>query len=218
MLIDIFMPQKDTATIDIPVKADLPLVLAVGQRKFVKDLVQKNLDIKTMTRQFNIANLNDKYEVLGQAADTVDSVIDNHTVKKINDISGLIYSIHYTDQKNFSNSSGHLRVVLNLAHKKDEHFTAALELALYLADKISNLRISANSKAKALKSREVYNQSKEKQELEKHNQELKKKKEEKLRQEEAWIRSLPPEKQKREEEKRKKKEFNKMMKGKTMKM
>ena len=56
-----------------------------------------------------------------------------------------------------------------MAHKKDEHFTAALELALYLADKISNLRISANSKAKALKSREVYNQSKEKQELEKHN-------------------------------------------------
>jgi hypothetical protein len=39
-----------------------------------------------------------------------------------------------------------------------------------------------------------------------------------LRQEEAWIRSLPPEKQKREEEKRKKKELNKMMKGKVLKM
>jgi hypothetical protein len=47
---------------------------------------------------------------------------------------------------------------------------------------------------------------------------LRKKKEDKLRQEDAWLRSLPPDRQKKEEEKRKKKEFNKLMKGKTMKM
>lgn len=47
---------------------------------------------------------------------------------------------------------------------------------------------------------------------------MRKQKEEKLKQEEAWLRSLPPEKQKREDEKRKKKEINKMMKGKTMKV
>lgn len=109
-------------------------------------------------------------------------------------------------------------MVLNLAHKNDDNFLPAIELALYLADRISSLKISANSKAKALKSREVYSQSKEKQDLEKHNQQLRKKKEEKLRQEEVWIRSLPPEKQRKEEEKRKKKEFNKLMKGKTMKL
>ena len=158
------------------------------------------------------------YEVLGEAADTVDSILDKHVVKKISDLNGLIYSIHYTDLKMFSENSGHLRVVLNLGHKNEDNFLPGVELALYLADKIANFKISANSKTKALKSRESYNQSKEKEEMEKHKEELKKKKEEKLRKEEAWIRSLPPEKARREEEKRKKKEFNKMTKGKTMKM
>ena len=54
--------------------------------------------------------------------------------------------------------------------------------------------------------------------MEKHREDLRKKKEEKLRREEAWIRSLPADRQKKEEEKRKKKEFNKMTKGKSMKM
>jgi len=38
-----------------------------------------------------------------------------------------------------------------------------------------------------------------------------------LRKEEAWLKSLPADKQKREDEKRKRKEFNKMLKGKSMK-
>ena len=84
-------------------------------------------------------------------------------------MQGLILSIHATDLQVFSASKGHLRMVLNLAHKNEDNFLPAIELALYLADRISNLKISANSKAKALKSREVYSQSKEKQDLEKHN-------------------------------------------------
>ena len=68
-----------------------------------------------------------------------------------------------------------------------------------MADKIANLKISANSKVKALKSREVYSQSKEKEDLEKHKEKLRKEKEDKLRKEEAWIRSLPADKQKKEE-------------------
>jgi hypothetical protein len=163
MLLDIFMPEKDTVTIDIPLKADSPIVLAVAQKKQVKDLTEKNLDIRTMTRQFNVTNLNQSYEVLGEAADTVDSVVDNFVVRRLGELTGLILSIHITDLKIFSESSGHLRMVLNLNHKHDEHFLPALDLAFYLADKIAVLKISAASKAKALKSREVYNQSKEKQ-------------------------------------------------------
>ena len=59
------------------------------------------------------------------------------------------------------------------------------------------MKISSSNKQKAMKSREILNASKEKEELEKHKEELRKKKEEKKRQEEAWLRSLPPEKQKR---------------------
>ena len=55
--------------------------------------------------------------------------------------------------------------MLNLSHKNDESFLPGVELALYLADKIANFKISQNCKAKALKSREAYNQSKEKEEM-----------------------------------------------------
>ena len=98
-------------------------------------------------------------------------------MKKISDLNGLIFSIHYTDLKIFSESTGHLRVVLNLAHKNEDNFLPGIELALYLVDKIANFKISANSRTKALKSRESYNQSKEKEDMEKHKEDLKKKKE-----------------------------------------
>ena len=71
MLLDIFMPEKDTVTIDISLKADSPIVLAVAQKKQVKDLTEKNLDIRTMTRQFNVTNLNQSYEVLGDRKSVV---------------------------------------------------------------------------------------------------------------------------------------------------
>ena len=163
MILDIFMPDRDTVTIDLPVKSDTPLVLAVAHKKQLKDLTEKSPDIKSVTRQFNVSNLVQNYQVLGEAADTVDSLVDNYVVKKINDLNGLILSIHNTDLKIYSESTGHLRMVLNLSHKQEEHFLPALELILYLADKICGLKISASSKAKALKSREVYSQSKEKQ-------------------------------------------------------
>lgn len=82
----------------------------------------------------------------------------------------MILSIHYTDLKMFSDSTGHLRIVLNMAKKHEENYLQALELALYMVDRIANFKLSANSKAKALKSRESYNQSKEKEDLEKHKE------------------------------------------------
>lgn len=176
-LYDILVPEKDTVTIDIPVKSDLPIVFALANKKKIKEMAESYLDIKKIAGKFKISNLNDYYEVLGQSSDTLDSILDNYVVKRLNDVQGLFVSIHYTDLKMYSNSNGHLRVVLNATHKNDDHFLTALEVTLYIADKIAGLRLSSNSKARALKAREVYNQLKEKEELEKHNEELRKKKE-----------------------------------------
>ena len=212
------VPEKDIITIDLPMQTVTPLVFAVVPRRKVKQMTEANLDVKKLTGHFKIGNLTEAYEVLGESAESVDSIIDNHVVKRLNDLVGLFVSIHYTDLKMHSKNPGHLRVVLNATHKSPDHFLPGMELVLYLADKVAGYKLPNNLKTNALRVREEFNKSKEKEDLEKHKEELQKKKEEKLRKEEAWLRSLPPEKQKREEEKRKKKEFNKMMKGKTMKV
>jgi hypothetical protein len=61
MLLDIFMPDKDTVTIDLPMDTDVPLVFAVCEKKSVKDLTEKYIDIRMMTRQFVIKNLPQNY-------------------------------------------------------------------------------------------------------------------------------------------------------------
>lgn len=55
-----------------------------------------------LTRQFNVKNIPQNYEVLGEAVDTVDSLVDNYVIKRLNEISGLVSTIHYTDLKVFS--------------------------------------------------------------------------------------------------------------------
>ena len=65
MLLDIFMPDKDTVTVDLPLRNEVPLVMLVAQRKQTKEIVEKYPDIRTMTRQFNVQNLKEGYEVLG---------------------------------------------------------------------------------------------------------------------------------------------------------
>lgn len=182
MLYDILFPEKDTVTIDIPVKSDVTLVFALANKKKIKEMAENYLDIKKIAGKFKISNLNDHYEVLGESSDTLDSIFDNYVTKRLNDTQGLFVSIHYTDLKMYSNSNGHLRVVLNAAHKNHDHFLTAIEVVFNIVDKIAGLKLTSNSKARALKAREVYNQLKEKVELEKHNEELRKKKEEKLRQ------------------------------------
>jgi hypothetical protein len=43
--------------------------------------------------------------------------MDGYITKKVSDNNGLFMFIHYTDQKMFSESTGHLRVILNGAYK-----------------------------------------------------------------------------------------------------
>jgi len=123
------------------------------------------LDIRKIAGRFGVKGLNEHYEVLGEASDTVDNIIDNYVIKRLNEYQGLFISIHYTDLKIFSNSTGHLRVLLNPTHKNKDHFLPAIELILHLADKIATMKLSANSKSRAQKAREAYNQLKEKAEL-----------------------------------------------------
>lgn len=61
--------------------------------------------------------------------------------------------MHYTDQKMFSSSSGHLRVVLNGAYKDRNKYLTAMETIFYIVDKMATLKISQNSKAKAFQAR-----------------------------------------------------------------
>lgn len=128
-------------------------------------MAENYLDIKKMTGKFKISNLNEYYEVLGESSDTLDSIIDNYVTKRLNDMQGLFISIHYTDLKTFTNTAGHLRVILNATHKNPDQFLPGMELIFYLVDKIASLKLTANSKARALKAREAYNQLKEKEEL-----------------------------------------------------
>ncbi len=129
-------------------------------------MAEKYLDIKKIAGKFKISNLNDDhYEVLGESSDTLDSILDNYVVKRLNDTQGLFVSMHYTDLKMYSNASGHLRVILNIAHKNVDQFLTAMEVIFYIVDKIAGLKLTSNSKARALKAREVYGQLKEREEL-----------------------------------------------------
>lgn len=57
--------------------------------------------------------------MFGESGDIVDSIIDNQISKKMQDLTNLIVSIHYTDQKTFSSSTGHIQAVFNLSKKNE---------------------------------------------------------------------------------------------------
>ena len=92
-------------------------MICLAQKKKVKTLTEKYLDIAQLTGTFVVKNIPQKFSILGESADIVDQIIDNQMIRKLQDLSNLIVSIHYTDQKMFSESSGHLRVVMNLSKK-----------------------------------------------------------------------------------------------------
>jgi hypothetical protein len=150
---EMIYPEKDTIIIDIPIKCEVPVVFLVANKKKVKSYSEANLDINKLTGRFEVNNLNNSYQILGESADIVDSIIDNYMVKKLNEFNGLFLSIHYTDQKMFSESKGHLRVIINASHKNTEHFLPAVELIFHLVDKMVALKLSANNKVKAQKAR-----------------------------------------------------------------
>ena len=62
---ELIWPEKDTITIDIPVKTDIPLVFLLSLKKKMKSYIEKQLDLKMLTGQFDVKNLHKNYEVLG---------------------------------------------------------------------------------------------------------------------------------------------------------
>jgi len=67
-LYDIIFPERDTVTLDIPIKTQIQQVFLVAQKKRVKEIKEAHLDIRKITGNFNIANLNAAYEVFGESA------------------------------------------------------------------------------------------------------------------------------------------------------
>lgn len=95
-------PEKDLITIDIPVKIDHPVVLALINRKKVSKTFDANIDLAKLAGSFEVNSLPPSMEAFGESADTVDYVVDNHVCRKVAELGTLIQSIHYTDQKLFS--------------------------------------------------------------------------------------------------------------------
>ena len=50
--------------------------------------------------------------MLGESTEAVDYIVDNNVCRKLADLGTLFESIHYTDQKMFSEQTGHLRAIL----------------------------------------------------------------------------------------------------------
>ena len=67
---------------------------------------------------FEVNSLPQNIEAFGESTETVDYVIDNHVCRKIAELGTLVQSIHYTDQKLFSEQTGHLRAIF-IASKKN---------------------------------------------------------------------------------------------------
>ncbi len=56
----------------------------MANKKRIKSYSESHLDINKLTGRFDVNNLNSAYQILGESADIVDSLIDNYMVKKLN--------------------------------------------------------------------------------------------------------------------------------------
>jgi hypothetical protein len=146
-------PEKDLIIIDIPLQVNHPIVFCVAAKKKMKQITEKYLDLGKLAGSFEVKGLSNGFHVIGEASEILDSVFDASTCKKINDIGSMVHSLHYTDQKVFSESEGHLRATLYASNKHEDKYLPALEFLLQLADKIYDMKIPAAYKTKAYKAR-----------------------------------------------------------------
>lgn len=98
----------------------------------MKSITDASLDLNSLTKIFDVKNLNQNFHAFGESTETIDFLIDNHVVKKINELASLIMLIHYTDQKMFSDQSGHIRAVFYASKKNEEKYRAGIELIFYI--------------------------------------------------------------------------------------
>lgn len=104
------------------------------KKRDVKAVKAKAIDM-SVTKLFDVNNFPDTYRIFGENVESVDHIIDNQAIAMIKQLPGVFNSLHYTDQKVYSNSTGHLRVLLNLS-KEGEKNELAIKLILYIVDRI----------------------------------------------------------------------------------
>lgn len=125
LIYETIYPEKDLITIDIAVSSGQPFVFCVVNKKKLKHVTQTNIDIAKLAGSFDVKGLNPNFHALSEDSSIVDSILDQNTCKKLNDLTSLIHSIHYTDQKLFSESQGHLRAVFFASQKNAEKYLTA---------------------------------------------------------------------------------------------
>lgn len=153
LLYETIYPEKDLITIDIPVRIDHPIVLCIANKKKLAKTVEANIDLAKLAGSFDVKNLNGPYEVLGEGSEAVDYILDNNVCRKLTDLGKLVQSIHYTDQKLFSDKPGHLRAIFYASKNNESKYLAGLELLFYIVDRIYNMKVPASYKLKAQKAR-----------------------------------------------------------------
>lgn len=160
--LEFVFPEKDLVTIDIPMETTIPLVFCLAKKRELKALKEKCPDLNFLTKNFDVTGLNEPYRILGENSESVDFIFDGFVIKYLNQLSSIIHSIHFSDQKVFSNATGHLRLVLNANHNEPEKNEQAVKLALYIVDKIVAIKLPQNIREKAEKSRQAFAATKEK--------------------------------------------------------
>lgn len=83
IIYEIIYPEKDLITINIPVHCDTPLIFGLATKKKIKSLTESYLDLSQLTRVFEVKNVHQNFQILGESPETIDYLIDNHVAKKI---------------------------------------------------------------------------------------------------------------------------------------
>jgi hypothetical protein len=107
-----------------------------------------------------------------------DSLLDDFVAKQINANVKLFQSLHITDQKLFSTSALHLRLVLNFpsSNKDYSQLNGLIQMGFHLADKLILVKISSKARAASEAERLKLDDIKNKEKKEKLQEELQKKK------------------------------------------
>lgn len=67
LIYETIWPEKDLITIDIPVKAEHPIVLCIANRKKIAKTKTAHRDIERLAGSFDVANLPTNFAVLGES-------------------------------------------------------------------------------------------------------------------------------------------------------
>lgn len=118
-LLQFVFPEKDLVNIIIPTGCQTPLVFCLSRKREMKSFKQKCPDLNFLTKDYEVSGLSENYRILGENPESINFIFDGYVhmdisqvVKHLNQLINIVHSIHYTDQKIFSSSTGCIRIVL----------------------------------------------------------------------------------------------------------